>query len=347
MELKTPVTLMNSATTSEPSGNGSAPLVQMRDLTKTFVLGKSLVRQLLGKPPAYLRALDSVNLDISRGEALGLVGESGCGKTTLGRCILRLYEPDRGQVLYEGQDILKMKGAAMRQMRSRMQIVFQDPYSSLNPKQTIREILAEPCLVHKLCARKEVRERVDYLLNMVGLSTEVAERYPHELSGGQRQRVGLARALAVEPKFIVADEPVSALDVSIQAQVVNLLMELQEKLHLTLLFITHDLRLVHYVSHRVAVMYLGSIVELASAEELFARPAHPYTRALLAAAPKIDPRQRVIAPPAIRGEPPSPINIPAGCRFRQRCPLASERCTVEDPPLRAWDKGHFVACHNV
>ncbi len=323
------------------------PLVQIRDLSKTFVLGKSLVRQLLGRRPAHLRALDGVDLDIYRGEALGLVGESGCGKTTLGRCMLRLHEPDRGQVLYEGQDVLQLGPGPLRQMRRRMQIVFQDPYSSLNPRQTIRQTLAEPCLVHRICAPSEVHARVDQLLSMVGLSSkDVANRLPHELSGGQRQRVGLARALAVEPTFIVADEPVSALDVSIQAQVVNLLMELQQRLHLTLLFITHDLRLVRYVSHRVAVMYLGRVVELAPTETLFAEPAHPYTRALLAAAPKMDPRQRTTAP-AITGEPPSPIDMPAGCPFRLRCPLATDRCATEEPPLRPWGKGHIVACHNV
>jgi peptide/nickel transport system ATP-binding protein len=305
------------------------------------------VRQMLGRRPAYLRALDGVNLDIYRGEALGLVGESGCGKTTLGRCVLRLHEPDRGQVLYEGNDVLQMGPTALRQMRRHMQIIFQDPYSSLNPRQTIRQTLSEPCLVHKICSPNEVRSRVDELLGTVGLSSQdVADRLPHELSGGQRQRVGLARALAVEPSFIVADEPVSALDVSIQAQVVNLLMDLQSSLRLTLLFITHDLRLVRYVSHRVAVMYLGRVVELAPTEALFADPAHPYTHALLAAAPKMDPRRRTTAP-AIHGEPPSPIDMPAGCPFRMRCPLATDRCAVEEPPLRMWANKHLVACHNV
>jgi oligopeptide transport system ATP-binding protein len=330
-----------------PALDGSEPLVRIRDLSKTFILGKSLVRQLLGRRPAHLRALDGVNLDIFRGEALGLVGESGCGKTTLGRCILRLQEPDRGEVLYEGQDVLKLGSGPLRQMRRRMQIVFQDPYSSLNPRQTIRQTLAEPCLVHRICAPGEVNTRVNDLLSMVGLSSkDVANRLPHELSGGQRQRVGLARALAVEPTFIVADEPVSALDVSIQAQVVNLLIELQQRLHLTLLFITHDLRLVRHMSHRVAVMYLGRVVELAPTEALFASPAHPYTRALLAAAPKMDPRQRTTAT-AIVGEPPSPIDMPAGCPFRPRCPLATDRCAREEPPLRPWAAGHVVACHNV
>jgi oligopeptide transport system ATP-binding protein len=341
-----PVLAVDNRSFPDPRENRT-PLVQIRDLSKTFVLGKSLVRHVLGRRPAYLRALDGVNLDIYPGEALGLVGESGCGKTTLGRCILRLHEPDRGQVLYDGQDVLRLGPRALRQMRRQMQIIFQDPYSSLNPRMTIRQTLAEPCLVHKICTPAEVHDRVDQLLAMVGLSSkDVANRLPHELSGGQRQRVGLARALAVEPTFIVADEPVSALDVSIQAQVVNLLVDLQARLHLTLLFITHDLRLVRYVSHRVAVMYLGRVVELAPTEALFAEPAHPYTRALLAAAPKMDPRQRTTAP-AIGGEPPSPIDMPAGCPFRLRCPLATDRCAREEPPLRQWSTGHIVACHNV
>jgi oligopeptide transport system ATP-binding protein len=337
---------MNAPIIQEAEWTSSgAPLVQVRDLSKTFILGKSVVRQMLGKKPDHLRAVHQVNLDITHGEALGLVGESGCGKTTLGRCILRLYEPDSGQVLYQGQDFLRASPSRMREMRRHMQVVFQDPYSSLNPRQSIGQIISEACLVHRLVTPKQAPERVAELLDLVGLNREVAERYPHELSGGQRQRIGLARALAVEPQFIVADEPVSALDVSIQAQVINLLMELQAKLNLTLLFITHDLRLVHYVSHNIAVMYLGSIVELAPSDALFATPMHPYTRALLAAAPKIDPRQRAKAA-AIKGEPPNPINIPAGCPFRPRCVLATERCAHEEPHLREVS-GHQVSCHNV
>jgi peptide/nickel transport system ATP-binding protein len=319
------------------------PLLEIRHLEKTFILGKSVIRQLLGRKPEYLRAVHDVNLHIFPGECLGLVGESGCGKTTLGRCILRLYEPDAGQVLFEGQDFLQMNDRDALKMRQKMQVVFQDPSSSLNPRMSIMRMLSEASLVHKVCAPREIPDRVAYLLNMVGLSADLAERFPHELSGGQRQRISLARALAVEPTFIVADEPVSALDVSIQAQVVNLLVELQDRLHLTMLFITHDLRLVHYVSHRVAVMYLGSIVELAPSETLFNNPLHPYTRALLAAAPKVDPRHRVKAP-AIRGEPPSPINIGIGCPFRPRCEIAIERCGQEDPQLEEIESGHFVSC---
>ncbi len=326
----------------QASTNGG-PLVQVRDLSKSFVLGKSIVRQLLGRKADVLRAVHNVNLDIQPGECLGLVGESGCGKTTLGRCILRLYEPDRGQVLFKGQDFVRAGGADLRNLRSKMQVVFQDPYSSLNPRMSIRDMLAEACLVHGICKGEQVQERVASLLGIVGLEEGIADRYPHELSGGQRQRVGLARALAVNPEFIVADEPVSALDVSIQAQVINLLMELQARLNLTMLFITHDLRLVRYVSHRVAVMYLGSIVELAASDVLFARPTHPYTQALLAAAPEINPRQRAKAP-AIKGEPPNPINIPPGCPFRPRCDWAIDRCAREEPQLAQTEPGHFVSC---
>ncbi len=323
------------------------PILEIRHLEKTFVLGKSIVRQLLGRKPDYLRAVHNVDLHIFPGECLGLVGESGCGKTTLGRCILRLYEPDAGQVLFEGQDFLQMKGSDAIKMRQKMQVVFQDPSSSLNPRQSVERILSEVSLVHNICSRQEAPQRVEYLLNMVGLSADVAERYPHELSGGQRQRIGLARALAVEPSFIVADEPVSALDVSIQAQVINLLVELQDRLHLTMLFITHDLRLVRYVSHRVAVMYLGSIVELAPTETLFNNAKHPYTTALLSAAPIVNPRRRQKAA-AIKGEPPSPINIPVNCcPFRPRCDLAMDRCSKEYPELKEVEPGHFVSCFAV
>jgi len=321
------------------------PLVKVRNLSKTFVLGASMVRRMLGRQPDYLKAVHNVSLDIYPGETLGLVGESGCGKSTLGRCILRLYEPDSGQVLFEGVDTLTVKGNELRKLRSKMQVVFQDPYSSLNPRQKVRQMLSEACRVHGLCTPANADERVADLLDIVGLGASVVDRFPHELSGGQRQRLGLARALAVEPRFIVADEPVSALDVSIQAQVVNLLMDLQEKLHLTMLFITHDLRLVHFVSHRVAVMYLGSIVEHGPADQLFDHPLHPYTQALLAALPKIEPRNRAQAP-AIQGEPPSPINIPAGCPFHPRCPLATDICTRQEPVLEM-KQGHWVACHHV
>jgi len=322
------------------------PLIEVKDLSKTFVLGKSVLRQALGKKAENLRAVYEVDLAIKAGECLGLVGESGCGKTTLGRCILRLYEPDKGQVLYDGQDFLSMKGQDVVKMRSKMQVVFQDPYSSLNPRHKIGRIVGEPLLVHNICSRSEMNDRVTNLLNTVGLGPDIAERFPHSLSGGQRQRVGLARALAVNPKFIVADEPVSALDVSIQAQVINLLMELREQYHLTMMFITHDLRLVQHVSDRIAVMYLGSIVELAPSRDLFLSPLHPYSQALLAAAPVVNPRKRKKAA-AITGEPPNPINIPPGCPFRPRCPLAFERCSVDFPRLEEKSNGHFVSCFAV
>jgi len=334
-------TSMNSNTMYEKES-----ILQIRDMCKTFVLGKSLIRQMIGRKPDYLRAVHHVNLDIFAGECLGLVGESGCGKTTLGRCILRLYEPDKGQVLYNGKDFLKMKGDEALKMRQTMQIVFQDPYSSLNPRQSIQDIVGEPSLVHNMCTQSGVVDRVSYLLDLVGLNPEIMTRYPHELSGGQRQRVGLARALSVNPEIIIADEPVSALDVSIQAQVINLLLDLQEKLDLTMLFITHDLRLVKYVSHRIAVMYLGSIVELASSEALFAEPLHPYTRALLNAAPGLNPRARK-ATEAIKGEPPSPLNIPVGCPFKARCELSMPICSEKDPVLEEIRPGHQVACFAV
>ncbi len=322
----------------------SEPILQVRNLCKTFVLGKSLIRQAVGIKADHLRAVHNVNLDFYSGECLGLVGESGCGKTTLGRCILRLYEPDSGQVLYQGKDFLKMKGDEVLHMRHIMQVVFQDPYSSLNPRQNIQDIVGEPSLVNKICTKKEVVDRVSDLLSLVGLNPEIMIRYPHELSGGQRQRVGLARALSVNPKVIIADEPVSALDVSIQAQVINLLLDLQEKLNLTMLFITHDLRLVKYVSHRIAVMYLGNIVETATSDTIFTEPSHPYTRALLNAAPNMNPRVRKITEP-IKGEPQSPINMGNGCPFYSRCELSTSKCAEQEPVLREIQPGHLVACY--
>jgi oligopeptide/dipeptide ABC transporter ATP-binding protein len=292
-----------------------------------------------------MHAVDNVSLQINQGEILGLVGESGSGKTTLGRCLLRLIEPSAGQVLYKGQNILDLPSPRMQDVRRKMQLIFQDPYSSLNPRMTVRQTLSEVLMVHRLCAPSQVDARIAELLHMVGLPADAMQRYPRHFSGGQRQRIGIARALAVQPEFIVADEPVSAVDVSIQAQVLNLLKELKTQLGLTMLFIAHDLSVVQYISTRVGVMYLGKIVEIAPRKQLFAHPRHPYTQGLLLAAPQPDPLHRSTRI-AIEGEPPSPLHPPPGCRFHTRCPLASERCRLEEPGLQDIGGDHFVACHH-
>jgi len=316
-------------------------LLQVRDLTKHF----DMKRGFFWGEKAKVHAVDGVSFDLFRGETLGLVGESGCGKSTTGRLILRLIEPTAGSIAFEGKDILQTSKKEMRALRQRMQIIFQDPYSSLNPRMTVEQIVGEGIVIHKLCkTRAERRELVADLMQKVGLSPEQMNRYPHEFSGGQRQRVGIARALAVSPKLIIADEPISALDVSIQAQVINLLEDLQEQFDLTYLFIAHDLRVVEHISDRVAVMYLGKIAELTDSIELYAKPLHPYTQALLSAIPIPDPttkRQRII----LEGDPPSVIHPPSGCRFHTRCHKRFERCDKEVPELREVAPQHWVACH--
>ena len=310
------------------------PLVEIKDLKKYFPAAHKQI----------VRAVDGVSFAIRRGETLGLVGESGCGKTTIGRCLLRLIEPTSGEIRFGGRDLLKLRRGELRQLRRRMQIIFQDPYSSLNPRMKVGSIIAEPLEIHGVSDKRERRERVAELLSVVGLDPDYASRYPHQFSGGQRQRIGIARALALNPDFIVADEPVSALDVSVQAQVVNLLQDLQEKFGLTYLFISHGLAVVKHISTRVGVMYLGKLVELAPAEEIYAQPLHPYTQALLAAIPVPDPDAKKELKQKLGGDVPNPIAPPPGCRFHTRCPHATDRCRAEEPEFAEIAPGHFVAC---
>jgi oligopeptide transport system ATP-binding protein len=321
--------------------NNKETLLQVDDLVMHFPIYRGVIQRQVGA----VRAVDGVSFDIKRGETLGLVGESGCGKSTTGRTILQLYRPTAGSVHFENVDLVHLKGEELRKIRRKMQMIFQDPYASLNPRMTVADIVGEPLVVHDVAKGKEIQDRVQHLLEIVNLNPSFASRYPHEFSGGQRQRIGIARALALQPSFIICDEPISALDVSIQAQVVNLLEELQEQFNLTYLFIAHDLSMVKHISDRVAVMYLGVIVELASRDELYAKPLHPYTQALLSAVPIPDPvadakRKRTI----LQGDVPSPANPPSGCRFRTRCPIAEAVCAESRPEFREIRPGHFVAC---
>ena len=328
-------------TTKDPNNHNNNILLRVEDLQMHFPIYRGVIQRQVGA----VRAVDGITFDIKRGETLGLVGESGCGKSTTGRTILQLYRPTAGSVHFEDIDLVHTKGEELRKMRRKMQMIFQDPYASLNPRMTVADIVGEPLMVHSVATGKEIQDRVQNLLALVGLNPSFASRYPHEFSGGQRQRIGVARALALQPSFIVCDEPISALDVSIQAQVVNLLEELQSQFNLTYLFIAHDLSMVKHISDRVAVMYLGVIVELASRDDLYAKPLHPYTQALLSAVPIPDPiadakRERVI----LKGDVPSPANPPSGCRFRTRCPIAEAVCAETRPEFREIRPGHFVAC---
>jgi len=321
-----------------------APLLELFELTKHFRMHQPIAGRLLGQPAPVVHALNGVSFSVARGETLGVVGESGCGKSTLARCLVRLIEADSGEIRFDGLDVRALPPNELRRYNRRVQLIFQDPYGSLNPRMSVRQILSEALSVHRMRPKGDIPGRVLELLNLVQLPADAADRLPHAFSGGQRQRIGIARALAVEPECLIADELVSALDVSVQAQVVNLMLELQERLHLTILFVAHDLRLVRHISHRVAVMYLGSVVEIGETEQLFKAPKHPYTQALLSAAPDMDPskRSRVVA---ARGELPSPLSLPIGCTFHPRCPHVFDRCRAERPLLTPRPSRGLAACH--
>ena len=322
----------------------SKTLLDIRNLKMYFPLTRGIVFQ---RTVGYIRAVDDITFSIERGQTLGLVGESGSGKTTIGRTIVRLYKPTSGKILFDNVDLATLEGEQLRRMRRRVQMVFQDPYASLNPRYTIGSLIAEPMHIHHIGTSQQIRERTEELLRVVGLRPEYIDRYPHEFSGGQRQRIAVARALSINPEFIIADEPVSALDVSVRAQVLNLLQRLQQQFNLTYLFVSHDLSVVRHVADRIAVMYLGKIVELADRDELYTAPKHPYTKALLSAVPIPDPqierkRHRII----LAGDLPSPINIPSGCRFHTRCPMAQQICHEIEPPFeRKEGHEHYSACH--
>jgi oligopeptide/dipeptide ABC transporter ATP-binding protein len=327
-----------------PTAVASDTLIDVRGLKMYFPVTRGILWQ---RTVGYVHAVDDITFSIKRGQTLGLVGESGSGKTTIGRTIIRLYKPTSGEMLFDGQDLAKLEGESLRQMRRRVQMVFQDPYASLNPRYTVGSLVAEPMHIYRTGTNQEIRERTEELLRVVGLRPEYIDRYPHEFSGGQRQRIAVARALAVNPEFVIADEPVSALDVSVRAQVLNLLQRLQKQFNLTYLFVSHDLSVVRHVADRIAVMYLGKIVEIADRDELYLAPKHPYTKALLSAIPIPDPRierkrQRVI----LTGDLPSPINIPSGCRFHTRCPMAQSICREVEPEFEAKEGNeHYAACH--
>ena len=323
----------------------SETVLEIRDVSLAFKGKRGVLDVVTGRPPRNVNALNGVSLDLKRGETLGVVGESGCGKSTLARCIVRLHEPGGGEVLFHGSDVFAPEERRDRSYNRRVQMMFQDPYSSLNPRMTTGQILKEALLVHKMCGESEVPERLARLMELVQLPQDALEKYPHEFSGGQRQRIAIARALAVEPEVLIADELVSALDVSVQAQIVNLLLELQERLGLTILFVAHDLRLVRHVSNRVAVIYLGRIVEIGDSETLFANPSHPYSQALLSAAPSLDPDDKGTKI-HLEGELPSPMDIPPGCPFHVRCRHKTPKCTAELPVLRTLEGRGTVACHH-
>jgi len=331
---------------SDVSVSKTIPIVSVEEAMVHFPIAHSILDKIQGKPRGYVQALNGVRLELMRGETLGVVGESGCGKSTLARAMVGLLQTSEGKIYFNGKDIATLHGKARRSFNRQVQMIFQDPYSSLNPRMTVGQMLTEALSVHNMCPKKDIPARIRQLMELVRLPADAIDKLPHEFSGGQRQRIGISRALAVEPEVLIADELVSALDVSVQAQVVNLLLDLQQKLNLTVLFVAHDLRLVRHISHRVAVMYLGEVVEVGDTETLFQTPLHPYTQALLRAAPSMDPTDRGKSV-SLTGELPSPLSPPPGCRFHTRCPNVTDRCRIERPILASKPGGQRVACHLV